>query len=78
MKSLLLICMLFCLFSCTTREVEPTRQSRHTIDTLFQQKVLALQPVMDSQCDSLFPGVYSWAVDSISRVRKIEMNILVQ
>lgn len=65
-------------FSCTTRAVEPTRTSRHTIDTLFQQKTILFGPVMDSVCDSLYPGFYTIAVDSIMIARKLEMNILVK
>lgn len=69
---------LFIFFSCTSRAVQPTRQSRHTIDTLFQQKVILLKPEMDSVCDGLFKEIYTAAIDSIMEARKMEMNILVE
>ena len=66
------------LFSCTSRAVQPTRQSRHTIDTLFQQKIIVLKPEMDSVCAGIFKDVYSAAIDSIMNARKQEMDILVE
>jgi len=64
--------------SCTSRAVEPTRQSRHSIDTLFQKQVSILQPEMDSLCKSQSGQIYANAVDSIMAARKVEMNILVE
>jgi len=66
------------LFSCTSRAVQPTRQSRHTIDTLFQQKIIVLKPEMDSICTGIFKDVYTAAIDSIMNARKMEMNILIE
>ena len=70
--------MLLLLISCTTRHVEPTRQSRHTIDTVFQQKSMVLQPKVDAYCDSIYAKIYGAAVDSIMFGRRAEMNILIQ
>lgn len=72
------VIIIFFVFACTTRPVEPTSKSRHTIDTLYQQKVITLQPEMDLKCDSVFKSIYSEAVDSITKVREQEMNILVE
>ena len=72
------VLVLFILISCTSRGVQPTRQSRHTIDTLFQQKVILLKPGMDSVCDGIFKEIYTSAIDSIMEARKMEMNILVE
>ena len=70
--------IIFSLGSCTTRSVEPTRTSRHTIDTLFQQKIIVLQPEMDSICNATKTTVYKAALDSIMATRNVEMNILVE
>ncbi len=64
--------------SCTARPVEPSRASRHTIDTLFQQNILVLQSEVDSICKARYQIIYAAAVDSLMAVRKLEMNILVQ
>lgn len=64
--------------SCTSRPVEPTRSSRHTIDTLFSQRIIDMQPEMDSLCTVLSKEIYTAAVDSIMKVREMEMNILVE
>lgn len=64
--------------SCTSRPVEPTRSSRHTIDTLFSQRIISMQPEMDSLCKDLSKKIYTAAVDSIMKVRELEMDILVE
>lgn len=76
----LLICIVvfFLFHSCTSRSVEPTRASRHTIDTLYQQKIIVLKPEMDSLCANLKQTVYHEAVDSLMRARNVEMEILVE
>ena len=79
MKLLFFIFLLVVFISsCTSRPVEPTRSSRHTIDTLFSQRILAMQPEMDSLCKDLSKKIYTAAVDSIMNVREMEMNILVE
>ncbi len=65
-------------FSCTSRPVEPTRSSRHVIDSLYQQKTVLLKPEIDSICEGLYKNVFTVAVDSIMVARKTEMNILVE
>ena len=57
------------LVSCTNRPVSPSKASRRAIDTIFQLKVIALQPKMD---------IYKVAVDSILEERMAEMNELVE
>lgn len=79
MLSFIAACIIvFSLGSCTSRSVEPTRTSRHTIDTLFQQKIIVLQPEMDSICRSTTIAVYKEAIDSIMTTRNVDMNILVE
>ncbi len=78
MRNILSLIFFLFLISCTTRNVEPTRQSRHTIDTVFQQKSLVLQSELDTYCDSIYGKIYQTAVDSIMSERRAEMNILVQ
>ena len=75
--------MLFCfsilsVIACTSRPVEPTRSSRHTIDTLFERKVSLMQPQIDSLCRTIAVETYKQAVDSIMEARKLEMDSLVQ
>ena len=64
--------------SCTTQGVEPSRNSKHIIDTTFQQKTIVLQPGMDSLCESVQKTVFKLAVDSITAARQIEMDNLVK
>ena len=79
MKWFLFFCC-FCLLivSCTKRSVSPSKASRRAIDTIFQQKVIALQPKMDSICAHVKDSVYNVAVDSILEERMAEMNELVE
>lgn len=70
--------ILIFMSSCTSRAVQPTRQSRHTIDTLFQQRVILLKPEMDSVCEGLSKEIYTAAIDSLMEARKMEMNILIE
>lgn len=72
-----LIC-LWILSSCTTRPIAPTRASRRAIDTLYQQKVLVLQPQMDSICSLLYDSIYAVAVDSILIIRRKDIDALVE
>ncbi|MDQ3018004.1 MAG: hypothetical protein M3R25_14930 [Bacteroidota bacterium] len=78
MRILFVFNFILLLGSCTTRHVEPTRQSRHTIDTVFQQKSILMQTELDRYCDSIYGKIYQTAVDSIMSEREAEMNILVQ
>ena len=79
MKTLGFLLILVTFFAaCTSRPVEPTRSSRYAIDTLFNQRTLALKPEMDSLCKELSGKVYAAAVDSIMNARKMEMDILVE
>lgn len=79
MKPFLFFCLITSLFiSCTTREVAPTRESRHTIDTIFQQRVAVLQPALDSMCVDYMDSVFTAAVDSMLEERKAEINQLVK
>jgi hypothetical protein len=73
---LTLIGVLF--ISCTTRPVTPTRASRRAVDTIYQQRILALQPHIDSSCTKMQDSIYIVAVDSIFSLRQTEMNDLVR
>ncbi len=75
---MLLMVLITTLGACTTRQVTPTRASRRAIDTIFQSKVILLQPHMDSVCRRVQDSVYAIAVDSILHERQEEMNDLVQ
>lgn len=78
MKFLTVMAIIFMACSCTKRAVEPTRQSRHTIDTIFQQRSMALKSLMDAKCDSLFSTVYDKAIDSIMAERRKEITNLIK
>ena len=75
---LLIGAYLLLLMSCTKRPVTPTKDSRRAIDTIFQQKIIALKPEMDSACQHLYDSLYPIAVDSILQERRHEMEILVK
>lgn len=77
MKAILFL-LLMLLISCTARRVEPTRSSRHSIDTLYNQRAALMQPGLDSICADLREQVFNHAVDSLMAARKAEMNILVE
>jgi len=66
------------LFSCTTRDVAPTRESRLAIDTIYQKKVFTLQPQLDSMCVTYMDSVYHYAVDSMLKVREDEIKQLIK
>ncbi len=79
MKSFLLFAIISCLLaSCTTREVSPTRESRIAIDSIYQAKILQLQPELDSMCKIYMDSVYRNAVDSMLKERQDEINQLVK
>ena len=78
MRSVALFLFILFMASCTTRNVTPTRASRRAIDTIFQQKVLVIQPQMDSICTQLHDSIYTVAVDSIMSERRSEMTNLVK
>lgn len=71
-------CTSLLIVSCTNRPVSPSKASRRAIDTIFQQKVIAFQPNMDSICTHLKDSIYKVAVDSIFEERMAEMNELVE
>jgi len=66
------------LSACTTRPVTPSRNSRQTIDTIYQRKIILLQPEMDSVCGNMRKTIFNLAVDSIMTSRQLEMNNLVK
>ena len=74
---IVLICVVF-LCSCTTRIVTPSRASRRAIDTIYQQRIVVLQPHMDSMCALFSDSLYVVAVDSILTQRTREMSDLVK
>ena len=79
MKGSLLFALIYFLFtSCTTREVAPTRESRHAIDTIYQQRVMAMQAELDSMCARYMDSVFHHAVDSMIAERQAEINQLVK
>jgi hypothetical protein len=75
---LLCCCFVLLLVSCTNRRVSPSKASRRAIDTIFQLKVIALQPRMDSICEHVKDSIYQVAIDSILEERMAEMNELVE
>ncbi len=77
-RLLFMILILVHGLACTTRQVTPTRESRRIIDTTYTQRVLSLQPVMDSVCKTYGDSVYHAAVDSMLRERMDEMKALVK
>jgi Tfp pilus assembly protein PilV len=79
MKSLLVfVVIFFSLISCTTREVSPTRDSRISIDTIYQHKVSQMQAGLDSMCMAYMDSVYRYAVDSMLKEREDEMQQLIK
>ena len=78
MKPVMALLLIAFYMSCTTRNVEPTRSSRHTIDTLYQKQIISLQPEMDSLCARMYDSMFMSNVDSLMTVRKAEMHILVE
>lgn len=70
--------LLVLVIGCTSRPVEPTRSSRHTIDTIYQRRVSMMQPELDSLCNAIRERDYQYTVDSLLKERKAEMNILVE
>lgn len=79
MKQLFIFVVLSSFFtSCTTREVSPTRESRLIIDTIYQQRVMAMQLELDSICKIYMDSVYHRAVDSMLKERQAEIIQLVK
>jgi hypothetical protein len=66
------------LFSCATRDVAPTRESRVAIDTIYQRKVFAIQPQLDSMCVSYMDSMYRYAVDSMLKEREDDIKQLIK
>jgi hypothetical protein len=64
--------------ACAKRPVTPTRESRRAIDTLYSQRVFAMQPSMDTFCHRYGDSIYHVAVDSMLQERMAEMKELVQ
>ncbi len=78
MKWGILFCLGLILVSCTSRPVSPTRESRRAIDTIYREKILMLQPKVDSLCTFLRDSIYAVAVDSILNERQDQMNALIK
>lgn len=72
------ILVLLSCMACAKRPVTPTRESRRTIDTLYAQRVFAMQPAMDTLCHEFGDSIYHVAVDSMLKERMAEMKELVQ
>lgn len=77
-RCLFFSCALLLLVSCTKRPVSPSKASRRAIDTIYQQKIIAIQPEIDSICAHLHDSIYTVAVDSIMKERTSEMIELVK
>ena len=75
--SFVVLLLLSCM-ACAKRPVTPTRESRRSIDTLYSQRVFALQPSMDTLCHQYGDSLYHVAVDSMLQERMTEMKELVQ
>jgi len=79
MKCVCFIMIVFIFFAaCTTSPVTPSRNSRATIDSIFQHKTVFLQNETDSLCLLHRQMFFQSAVDSIMHARQSEMNILVK
>lgn len=64
-------------FACTTSPVTPSRNSRQAIDSIFQRKIVFLQPEMDSLCALRHEQLFKITVDSMLSSRQLEMDSLV-
>jgi hypothetical protein len=79
MRIAIFICiLLFTTVACARRAVEPTRESRRAIDTMFTQQVLVQQPSMDTLCKTYGDSIFHVAKDSMLQERLAEMKELVQ
>ncbi len=78
MRGWLLISMILLLVSCTSRRVQPSRESRRAIDTIYKNNVMLVQPAIDSMCTHVYDSIYAVAVDSILHERQAEMNALIK
>jgi len=79
MKSACFIMIVFIFFAaCTTSPVTPSRNSRQTIDSIFQHQTVFLQHEADSLCLLHRQMFFQAAVDSIMYARQSEMNNLVR
>jgi hypothetical protein len=72
------LCLGLFLVSCTSRRVQPNRDSRRAIDTIYMNNVMLIQPKIDSLCAQLYDSIYVVAVDSILKERQEEMNALIK
>ena len=76
------LCLIMCMFlleiSCTTESITPTRRSREIIDSIYQRKIILLQPQMDSICRVLNDSLFKISSDSIMTSREVEMINLVK
>jgi hypothetical protein len=79
MRIAIFICiLLLSTIACARRGVEPTRESRRAIDTMFTQQVLAQQPSMDTLCRAYGDSIFHVAKDSMLQERLAEMKELVR
>lgn len=77
-RVLIFLCIGLFFASCTSRRVQPNRDSRRAIDTIYKNNVMLIQPQIDSVCVHLYDSIYSVAVDSILNERQEEMNALIK
>ncbi len=77
MMMLSLVILMTCSF-CTTRAVAPTSESRRTIDTIYQARILAMQTQLDEDCQTYMDSIYKVVVDSLMMERTTEMRELVK
>ena len=77
-RCLFYCCTLLLLVSCTTRPVAPSKASRRAIDTIYQAKIISIQPELDSMCTHLKDSIFKAASDSILQERTKEMIELVE
>ncbi len=77
-RMLVIMSMGLFLFSCTSRRVQPNRDSRRAIDTIYKNNVMLLQPEIDSLCTHLYDSIYTVAIDSILHERETDMKSLVK
>lgn len=77
-RCLFFCCALLLLVSCTKRPVPPSKASRRAIDTIYQAKIISIQPEIDSMCAHLKDSIFRVASDSILQERTKEMIELVK
>lgn len=71
-KQLLCFCwlLIFSLGACGEPEIKLDRAARRTIDTLVNNQLDSIGPILDSLCDATRDSFIQHAVDSIVEERK--------